>query len=109
MAESLTLGQLACHVGLEKHHFGRKYKALTGITPMRAVRRRKAEHARRMILSGTLLMNDPLLNLRNIAKRVGVRDEHQMSRLLTRYVGGSVRELKRAALKSHRQKKPVKR
>ena len=34
IAEPFTLGALARHVGLEKHHFGRKYKTLTGHTPM---------------------------------------------------------------------------
>ncbi len=89
MSERIRVGDLARHFGLEKHHFGRKYKAQTGRTPMADVRRIKAEHVRGM------LATDTRLHLKEIAPRIGVRDEHQVSRLIKRCIGEPVRELRK--------------
>lgn len=89
MSEQIRVNDLAQYFGLEKHHFGRKYKAQTGNTPMADVRRIKAEHARGM------LAGDTRFHLKEIAPRIGVRDEHQVSRLIKHYVGVSVRELRK--------------
>lgn len=89
MSDPVRLTDIARHVGLEVHHFGRKYKALTGVTPMQEVRRRKAQHARGMLMS----IASP--TLRAIAPRVGIRSESQLSRLLSRYAGTTARELKK--------------
>ncbi len=89
MSEPIRVGELARHFGLGKHHFGRKYKAQTGRTPMADVRRIKAEHARGM------LATDTRFHLKEIAPRIGVRDEHQVSRLIKRCIGEPVRELRK--------------
>jgi AraC-like DNA-binding protein len=87
----IRLEELAKHVGLEKHHFGRKYKQITGRTPMQDVWRRKAAYAKHILLL------TPSRTLSNIAGFVGVRDASKLSRLLTRHTGASAREIKRAA------------
>jgi len=87
----IRLEELARLVRLEKNHFGRKYKALTGRTPIQDVQRRKATYAKHMLLE------TPSRTLANLAKYVGVRDAATLSRLLTRYTGASARDIKKAA------------
>jgi len=89
MSEPIKLADLAKHVGLEAHHFGRKYKALTGHTPMYDVKHRKIEHAKGMLLL------KPYRTLANIAERVGIRDAFRLSRLISRYTGLSAREIRK--------------
>ncbi len=93
--QPIRLKDLARCAGLEKHHFARKYKQLTGRTPMQEVRRRKADHARRSLLL------DPLLTLTSVAPLVGVRDASTLSRLLRRDACVSARDIKRAARAKH--------
>jgi AraC-like DNA-binding protein len=94
----IRLEELARLVELEKNHFGRKYKALTGRTPIEDVQRRKAIYAKHMLLE------TPSRTLANLAKYVGIRDAATLSRLLTRYTGTTARDIKRAA-----RAKPAKR
>jgi AraC-like DNA-binding protein/uncharacterized RmlC-like cupin family protein len=89
MFESFTLKELAAHVGLERHHFGRKYAALTGQPPMRHVRQRRAEHALSMILSM------PNLNLKDAVGGCGARDAYQLRRLLKTHFGIPIRDLRK--------------
>ena len=89
MSENIRLKDLAKHIGLEIHHFGRKYKALTGRTPMYDVKHRKVEHAKGM------LFLEPRRSLSNIAERVGIRDAFRLSRLINRYTGLSAREIRK--------------
>jgi AraC-like DNA-binding protein len=89
MSEPFALKALASYVGLERHHFGRKYKTLTGQSPMQHVRRRRAEHAL------GLLMLRPKRSLKDVASRVGIGDEHHLRRLLRVLFGFSIRELRR--------------
>lgn len=89
--EPIFLADLARCACLEKHHFARKYKQLTGRTPLKDVRLRKADHARRTLL------HDPLHNLTSVAPLVGVRDASALSRLLRRDAGISARDIKRAS------------
>lgn len=87
----IRLAELARHVGLEKNHFGRKYKALTGRTPIEDVQNRKAIYAKHMLLE------TPGRTLQNLAEYVGIRQAATLSRLLIRHTGTSAREIKRAA------------
>ncbi len=89
----IRLEELARHAGLEKHHFGRKYKQLTGRTPIQDVKRRKAAYAKHILLL------TPGRTLSNIAGLVGVRDASKLSRLLTRHAGASARDIKHTARK----------
>jgi AraC-like DNA-binding protein len=94
----IRLEELARQAGLEKHHFGRKYKQLTGRTPIQDVKRRKAAYAKHILLL------TPSRTLSNIAGLVGVRDASKLSRLLTRHAGASARDIKRAARVSPRSR-----
>jgi AraC-like DNA-binding protein len=87
--EPIRLDDLARHAGLEKHHFGRKYKQLTGRTPMQDVKRRKAAYAKHV------LQLHPDWTLRSVLSLVGVKDTATLSRLLTRHTGASARDIKR--------------
>jgi AraC-like DNA-binding protein len=87
----IRLADLARAAGLEKHHFGRKYKQLTNRTPMQDVKRRKAAYAKH------ILQLSPGRTLRSILSLVGVKDAATLSRLLSRYAGASARDIKRAA------------
>lgn len=89
MPEPFTLTDLARHVGLERHHFGRKYAALTGQSPMHHVRQRRAEHALQILLL------TPRRKLKEVASRVGVRDEYQLRRLLKAHFNLPIRELRK--------------
>jgi AraC-like DNA-binding protein len=91
----IRLEELARHIGLEKNHFGRKYKALTGRTPIEDVQRRKAIYAKYM------LQETPERTLQNLAGYIGVRNAATLSRLLTRHAGTSARDIKRAARAKH--------
>jgi len=85
--ESITLDAIARHVGIGRHHLCRKYRKLTGQSPMWAVRSIRMEQARDLIRGTTL-------PLRTIAKRVGLRSEQHLSRLLRTHFGVGVRELR---------------
>ncbi len=91
--QPIRLEELARHIGLEKHHFGRKYKQLTGRTPIQDVWRRKAAYAKHILLL------TPSRTLRNVAGFVGVRDASKLSRLITRYTGTTARDIKKAAFR----------
>ncbi len=91
MDRHIGLADLARHVGLAKPHFGRKYRQLTGRTPMQDVLRQKAALAKH------ILLGVPDTNLRYVAQRVGLPDGTKVSRLLKQYAGVSARELKKAA------------
>ena len=84
----IRLGDLARHAGYHKHHFIRKYKACTSRTPMDDVRRIRAEYARDMLAS------PQRWTLRQIAHHIGVTNEFQVSRLIRRYIGIPVRDLR---------------
>jgi AraC-like DNA-binding protein len=88
MAERIQLADLARVMGLNKLYLGRKYKALTGRTLMQDVRRQKVRRARE------ILNSNPTRTLKDVATRTGIGDENQLSRLLKRYAGISVRALR---------------
>lgn len=89
--QRIRLSDLACHVGLNKTHLGRKYKKATSRTPMQDVLRQKAALAR------LLLMGSPKITLKDVARRIGLPDGAKVSRLLKQYADASARELKKAA------------
>ncbi len=97
MHERIRLSDLAQHVGLGKNHFGRKYRQLTGRSPIQDVLRQKA------MLAKHILWGVGNANLRYVAKRVGLPDGSKVSRLLKQYAGVSAREIKKATRKGIRQ------
>jgi AraC-like DNA-binding protein len=94
----IRLAELARCVGLEENHFGRKYRILTGRTPLQEVRIRKAAYAKHILLLS------PQWTLSRVARAVGVSSASKLSVLLTRHAGASARDIKRAA-----RSKPAKR
>lgn len=91
MDQRIRLDDLACHAGLEKSHFGRKYRQLTGRSPMQDVLRQKAALAKH------ILWGVPNTNLKYVAQRLGLPDGTKVSRLLKQYAGVSARDIKKAA------------
>jgi AraC-like DNA-binding protein len=91
MTERTRLDDLAQAIGLNKHHLGRKYKALTGRSLMKDLRQRKVKRAQ------DLLLIHSNRTLKDVAARTGIGDEHQLSRLLKRHTGLSVRALRQGA------------
>jgi AraC-like DNA-binding protein len=91
MDQRIRLADLARHAGLEKSHFGRKYRQLTGRSPMQDVLRQKASLAKH------ILWGIPNTNLKYVAQRIGLPDGTKVSRLLKQYAGVSARDIKKAA------------
>lgn len=88
ITEPIRLADLARHVGLQQHHFARKYRAHTGRTPLDEVRRIRADFARGM------LGEKRKWTLTQIARHVGLADAAQVSKLIKRYIGIPVRDLR---------------
>jgi transcriptional regulator GlxA family with amidase domain len=88
LAAALTLDALAARVGLSKYHFLRRYKAITGRTPMADVRAMRANHARDLVLTTSL-------PLKRIAVMAGLSDGITLSRVCRRYLGFAPGQLRR--------------
>ncbi len=87
ISEPITLADLAGELELSRYHLIRKYRQLTGQTPMADVTRLRVEHARNLILTTAL-------PLKRIAPAVGLGDVYRMCRLFRKHLGitpGSLR------------------
>jgi AraC-like DNA-binding protein len=84
----IRLEDLARQAGMSKYYFLRRYKALTGHTPMEDLRRLRMEKARNLILTTNLPLKD-------VAPRSGLGDEYHLSRLFKKYFGMPPGELRR--------------
>ncbi len=89
--EPIHLDELAQAASLEKHHFVRRYKQLTGLTPMEEVRKRKAAYAKH------ILQLNPARPLDSVARLVGITHVATLCRLLSRYAGTTARDIRHAA------------
>jgi len=78
--EQVTLDDLAQNVGLTRYHFNRRYKELTGITPMAELRRSRLHKARYFLLHTDF-------TLREVANGVGFKDEFHLSRAFKKQFG----------------------
>lgn len=88
MTQELSLAQLAKQGGMSSFGFVRKYKKLSGETPMTDLRLLRLNAAQQMILSS----NRPF---KDIAAAVGLGDEYQLSKLFRRYFGLPPRDFRR--------------
>lgn len=88
MAEPFRLADLARGVGLHPCHLVRRYRAITGRTPMDYVRRRRVERAL------GILVGYPARDPKTVNLRVGLEDVRQLRRLIRRYTGMTLRELR---------------
>jgi|GEM_PF-6726137 AraC-like DNA-binding protein len=84
----LTLEQLARHLGMGRYHLCRKYREVTGMSPMHAVRAVRIEQALELIRGTSMPM-------RLIARQVGLRSEQHLSRLLRLHFDVGARKLRR--------------
>lgn len=78
LAKSLTLDELAARVSLSKFHFVRRYKTLTGRTPMEDARHIRLQAARDLLLTTAL-------PLKEIGPQVGLGDEYRLCRLFRKH------------------------
>lgn len=86
--EPLSVERLAEQANMSKFHFIRSYKKLCGRTPVEDIRYIRVEAVRDLLLT----TNYPL---KAIAPRVGVANEHHLSRLVRQYSGMTPGELRR--------------
>jgi AraC-like DNA-binding protein len=85
----LTVGRLAQQAGMSKFHFIRRYRQLTGRSPMQDVRMIRLAHARDMILTSNL-------PLKAIAPMAGLGDEISLYRLFRRYLNMTPGQIRRS-------------
>lgn len=78
----IGLADLAREAGMSKYHFLRIYRAAAGHTPMEDLRLLRIETARALLLTTSIPLKD-------VALRVGFRDEFQLSRVFRRCLGAS--------------------
>lgn len=87
LSENISLEALSEAVHMSKYHFLRRFKEITGHTPMAVVRQLRLNRARDLILSG----DTPL---KEIAELCGFNDVYNMTRSFSKYLGyppGSLR------------------
>lgn len=87
LAQEIYLEDLARRSGLSKFGFARKFKRVSGHTPMQELRLMRLNQARTMMLTSGLPMKD-------IAPAVGLGDEYQLSKLFRRQFLISPREMR---------------
>ena len=81
-ADKLSLADVARHAGMSRFAFVRKFKRLSGRTPMEELRQIRLHEARNLILSRDLPM-------KAVAAEVGIGDEYQLSKQFRRQFGVS--------------------
>lgn len=79
MTESITLEDLALHAGLDKFHLCRAFRAQIGMPPHAYLTRLRILRAKRLLQSG--------LRASEVAPRVGLYDQAQLTRHFRRIVG----------------------
>jgi AraC-like DNA-binding protein/quercetin dioxygenase-like cupin family protein len=90
IGQPITLDDLARRAGMSKYHFVRRYRALSGRTPMEDVRALRVEFAREMILTTDL-------PLKAIAPRAGISSEYALSKMFRKVLGSAPGALRRRA------------
>ncbi len=95
LRDPLTLNDLAEQAGMSKYHFIRKFRQLSGRTPMTDLRIIRIEAARNLIMTTDL-------PLKAIAVRVGLCDEYYLCRLSKQYFKTSLGSFRRMSYQSAR-------
>jgi AraC-like DNA-binding protein/quercetin dioxygenase-like cupin family protein len=90
IGEPLSLDDLAKNAGMSKYHFLRRYRKLSGRTPMEDVRALRLEYARELILTTSL-------PLKAIAPMVGMSSEYALSKVFKKVLGTTPGALRRRA------------
>lgn len=89
LGSEITLADLAEAAHLEKTYFTKKFKRLTGTTPMEYVRSTRIEKAKDL-----LEFSD--MSITQIAEALGFQSLHHFSNMFLKYTGSSPRKYKRA-------------
>lgn len=84
IGRSLSLDQLAACAGMSKYHFSKRYKELTGYSPVKHLLNMKMEQA-------CALLDGTHLSVGEIAFRLGYDDPLYFSRLFKKVIGRSPR------------------
>jgi AraC-like DNA-binding protein len=84
----LSLSELAAQLHRSPRVLQRDYKALTGHTPMQAVRRIRVEAAARMITQS------PALTLKDVAFHVGIANEQELCKGIRKFTGLTATQLR---------------
>lgn len=80
--DDLTLSSMAARCGMSERSFSRRYLAVAGLTPARAVERLRVEAARRLLIEGRL-------PIKAVARQCGFGSEETMRRSFTRLLSTS--------------------
>jgi len=88
----LRLADVANFAGMSRFAFVRKFKRLSGLTPMQELKEIRLREARNLLLSSDLPM-------KAIADQVGIGDEFQLSKQFRRQFGVSPSQLRGRPLK----------
>lgn len=86
----VSLDDLARRAGMSKYHFLRRYRELSGRTPMEDVRALRVEYAREMILTTGL-------PLKAIAPLAGISSEYALCKMFRKVLGSTPGALRRRA------------
>jgi len=94
ISEDFTVDSLAQYAGLSRAYFARRYRTLTGQTPMEDVRFLRVEEACRLLVTTELPLHE-------IAPMVGIASVNHLSRLIKSHMGTGVREARNSSRKHH--------
>jgi len=89
IGQPLNLDTLAAAANLSKYHFSKKYKSLTGYSPIKHFLNMKMEHA-------CHLLDASPLNVKGVARALGYDDPLYFSRQFSKTVGLSPRAYRRS-------------
>lgn len=89
IGQPLTLDTLATAANLSRYHFSKKYKALTGYSPIKHFLNMKMEHA-------CHLLDSTPLSIKGVASALGYEDPLYFSRQFSKTVGLSPRAYRRS-------------
>ncbi len=81
-SEKITREQLAAIAGVSRSHYSIQFKQLTGFSPNEYLSRLRVHRAKELLISGSD-------TLREIALKVGYKDEFYLSRRFKQYTGAS--------------------
>jgi len=93
LAEPISLGDVARYADMSRFAFVRKFKRITGSTPMQELRQIRLYEARNLILSRNL-------GMKAVARAVGIGDEYQLSKLFRRFFGVSPGQMRNRPVKA---------